>query len=116
MGGVTTTAEPYIPDGGSLAELRTAAADCRGCDLYRTATQVVFSAGSRDAPFVLVGEQPGDIEDRRGEPFVGPAGVLLDRALAEAGLNRSEVYLTNAVKHFKFHLDRNGKRRIHDKP
>jgi uracil-DNA glycosylase family protein len=116
MRGTTTTAEPFVPDGASLAELRTTAADCRGCDLYRTATQVVFSAGSPDAPLVLVGEQPGDIEDRRGEPFVGPAGALLDRALTEAGLDRSEAYLTNAVKHFKFHFDRNGKRRIHDKP
>jgi len=113
---IAKTAQPYVPDGAPLPELRAAATGCRGCDLYRTATQVVFSAGRPDAPLVLIGEQPGDIEDRRGEPFVGPAGALLDRALVEAGLDRGEAYLTNAVKHFKFHLDRNGKRRIHDKP
>src|SRR5690348_15943282 len=95
---IAKTAQPYVPDGAPVPELKAAANGCRGCDLYRTATQVVFSAGRPDGPLVLVGEQPGDIEDRRGEPFVGPAGALLDRALADAGLDRGEAYLTNAVK------------------
>jgi uracil-DNA glycosylase len=98
----------------SLAGLRAAAGRCRDCDLYRGATQTVFGAGPDDARMVLVGEQPGDQEDRAGEPFVGPAGRLLDRALADAGIDRSTVYVTNAVKHFKF--TERGKRRIHQKP
>jgi uracil-DNA glycosylase family protein len=98
----------------SLAEMREAAGTCRNCDLYRDATQTVFGAGPADARMVLVGEQPGDQEDRAGEPFVGPAGRLLDRAMADAGLDRSTVYLTNAVKHFRF--TERGKRRIHQKP
>ncbi len=112
--GAPKGAEEYVPDTASLGELRRAAADCRGCELYRSATQTVFGAGPARARFVLVGEQPGDQEDRQGAPFVGPAGALLDRALAEAGISRDEVYVTNAVKHFKF-VER-GKRRIHQNP
>jgi uracil-DNA glycosylase len=111
-----TGAERFVPVGADIDGLRRAVHDCRGCDLYRDATQAVFSRGAADAAMVLVGEQPGDVEDRRGEPFVGPAGALLDRALAEAGVDPADVYLTNAVKHFKFHVDSRGKRRIHDKP
>jgi DNA polymerase len=99
-----------------LDELRRAASGCTGCDLYRDATQTVFGDGPSRARAVLVGEQPGDQEDRAGEPFVGPAGRLLDRALDDAGIDRDQVYVTNAVKHFKFHLDERGKRRIHEKP
>jgi DNA polymerase len=98
----------------SLAALRTAAARCRACDLWKTGTQTVFGAGPARAPIVLVGEQPGDQEDRTGVPFVGPAGRLLDEALAAAGLPRERVYLTNAVKHFKWKPS--GKRRLHEKP
>ncbi|WP_406634276.1 UdgX family uracil-DNA binding protein [Amycolatopsis sp. WGS_07] len=105
-------AEP--PDTTSLGVLRQAARECRGCGLYRDATATVFGAGGARAEIFAVGEQPGDQEDRRGEPFVGPAGQLLDRALGDVGLNRDCLYLTNAVKHFKFQL--RGKRRIHDKP
>lgn len=117
----TRTAEAgaarYLPDGdGDLDALRQAAAGCRGCDLHRNATQTVFGDGPRSARAVLVGEQPGDREDREGEPFVGPAGRLLDRILDESGIERNQVYLTNAVKHFSFRLDDRGKRRIHQKP
>ncbi|MFB4318951.1 UdgX family uracil-DNA binding protein [Actinomadura sp. 21ATH] len=112
-------ATPYLPgdpasrtDLGALAE---AAAGCRGCPLYANATQTVFGAGAPNARVVFVGEQPGDQEDRRGEPFVGPAGRLLDRALEEAGIERGDVYITNAVKHFKFKRQ-SGKRRIHESP
>ncbi|MDQ3537776.1 MAG: uracil-DNA glycosylase [Actinomycetota bacterium] len=104
--------EPAAPT--SLAQLRDAAAGCTDCDLYRHATQTVFGAGPKDARLMLVGEQPGDREDTEGEPFVGPAGQLLDRALEESGIDRSEVYVTNAVKHFKF--TPRGKRRIHATP
>jgi uracil-DNA glycosylase len=90
------------------------AADCTRCDLYRRATQTVFGEGEVDAPLLLVGEQPGDQEDRAGHPFVGPAGRVLDRALSEAGIGTSEVYVTNAVKHFKW--EARGKRRIHKRP
>jgi len=107
-------AEEYVPADAGLDELRTAAAGCRGCDLYRHATRTVFGAGPADAQVMIVGEVPGDQEDRQGEPFVGPAGRLLDRALAEAGIDRSRAYLTNAVKHFKF--TERGKRRIHQTP
>lgn len=107
-------AEEYVPDNAGLDELRKAVQKCRGCDLHRDATQAVFGAGPARASVVLVGEVPGDQEDRQGQPFVGPAGKLLDRALAEAGFDRSAVYLTNAVKHFKF--TERGKRRIHKKP
>ncbi|MFI6166541.1 UdgX family uracil-DNA binding protein [Nocardia sp. NPDC051052] len=107
-------ADEFVPDTRDLATLRTASCECRGCDLYRHATQTVFGEGPADAAVVLVGEQPGDQEDQQGHPFVGPAGHLLDRALADAGLDRETLYLTNAVKHFKF-VER-GKRRIHKPP
>jgi DNA polymerase len=107
-------ARPFVPDGAGLTELRAAAGRCTGCDLYRHATQMVFGQGAVDARLVLVGEQPGDQEDLKGAPFVGPAGEVLDRALGEAGLDRQRLYVTNAVKHFKF-VER-GKRRIHQTP
>jgi uracil-DNA glycosylase family protein len=107
-------AVPFVPRGSGLDDLRSAAARCEGCDLFRQATQTVFGRGPADARVVLVGEQPGDQEDLQGAPFVGPAGEVLDRALAEAGLDRRGVYVTNAVKHFKF-VER-GKRRIHQTP
>ena len=97
-----------------LDTLRTEAAGCTMCDLHRDATQTVFGAGPASAKLLVVGEQPGDAEDRAGEPFVGPSGALLDRALVEAGIDRAEVYVTNAVKHFKF--TPRGKRRIHSTP
>jgi uracil-DNA glycosylase family protein len=100
----------------SLDELREAASSCRNCHLYENATQTVFGAGPPNAKMMMVGEQPGDQEDRAGEPFVGPAGRLLDRALTDAGIDRDDVYVTNAVKHFKFKPAERGKRRIHQKP
>jgi uracil-DNA glycosylase len=109
-------ADDFVPGRRSLKTLRSAAADCRGCDLYENATQTVFGSGAGSARLVLVGEQPGDVEDRRGEPFVGPAGKLLDRALQEAGLARSDTYVTNAVKHFRWKPAPRGERRIHQKP
>jgi len=108
------SAAPFVPKTTSLRVLRPAAQKCRGCDLYKTATQVVFGAGPARARVLFVGEQPGDQEDRQGVPFVGPAGAMLDKALADAGIPRGEVYLTNAVKHFKW--EPRGKRRIHKKP
>jgi DNA polymerase len=107
-------AEQYLPADRSLETLTAAVPSCRGCDLWQDATQAVFGEGPATAGLVLVGEQPGDVEDREGEPFVGPAGRLLDRALADAGLSREEVYVTNAVKHFRF--TQRGKRRIHEGP
>ena len=107
-------AASFVPAGAGLDQLRAAAARCEGCELFRHATQVVFGRGPTDARVVLVGEQPGDQEDLKGAPFVGPAGEVLDRALAEAGIDRQRVYVTNAVKHFKFEL--RGKRRIHQTP
>jgi uracil-DNA glycosylase len=104
----------YIPPNARLGELRAAIPGCHGCELYRHATQPVFGEGPSNARVVLIGEQPGDAEDRAGRPFVGPAGEVLDRALAEAGLDRSRVYVTNAVKHFAF--EERGKRRIHRTP
>jgi uracil-DNA glycosylase len=98
----------------SIGGLSKAASACRACNLWRTGTQTVFGEGPRDAALMLVGEQPGDREDREGRPFVGPAGRLLDEALAAAGIVRESAYLTNVVKHFKWHA--RGKRRIHDKP
>jgi DNA polymerase len=107
-------AAPFVPAEGGPDALREAATRCTGCDLYRAATQVVFGRGPTDARIALVGEQPGDQEDLQGAPFVGPAGEVLDRALVEAGLERARLYVTNAVKHFKF-VPR-GKRRIHQPP
>ncbi|UNX55821.1 UdgX family uracil-DNA binding protein [Georgenia sp. TF02-10] len=107
-------AQEWVPPDGDLAALRAAAPGCRGCELWADATQVVFSAGDERARIVLVGEQPGDQEDRRGEPFVGPAGRVLDEALAAAGIDPATVYSTNAVKHFRF-VER-GKRRLHKTP
>jgi uracil-DNA glycosylase len=109
-----TSAADFLPDRTTLPALREAAAQCRGCDLYRDATQTVFGEGPRGARIVMVGEQPGDKEDLAGRPFVGPAGGLLDRAIEETGLARDDVYITNVVKHFRFVL--RGKRRIHKKP
>jgi uracil-DNA glycosylase family protein len=109
------SAAPWVPAEYDLFALRTAASSCKGCDLYRHATQVVFGEGPPDSKVVMVGEQPGDEEDVKGHPFVGPAGRLLNRAMEEAELNREKIYVTNAVKHFKFKIER-GKRRIHAKP
>ena len=109
-----TSAADYLPERTTLPALREAAAGCRGCDLYRDATQTVFGEGPGEARIVMVGEQPGDKEDLAGRPFVGPAGGLLDRAIEEAALARDDVYITNVVKHFRFVL--RGKRRIHKKP
>src|ERR687895_2815005 len=110
----TGSAADFIPDNPTLPRLREAAAGCRGCDLWVNATQTVFGEGPRSADVMLVGEQPGDQEDRQGHPFVGPAGKLLDEALVEAGIDRTDVYITNVVKHFKWVA--RGKRRIHKKP
>ncbi|MBF8194066.1 UdgX family uracil-DNA binding protein [Nonomuraea sp. K274] len=107
-------AAEFLPDRLDLDALRAAAAGCQGCGLYRNATRTVFGEGPGQARFMLVGEEPGDQEDRQGHPFVGPAGRVLDRGLVEAGIERDDVYLTNAVKHFSFTL--RGKRRIHQKP
>lgn len=108
-------ADQWVPARPTLGNLRTAAEDCRGCDLYRHATQVVMGSGSRDAAVMLLGEQPGDREDLEGEPFVGPAGKVLDRALADAGIDPADTYVTNAVKHFRWEGTR-GKQRIHKSP
>ena len=110
------SAADFVPASADLEGLRTAARGCRGCHLYENATQTVFSKGPVSARLVLVGEQPGDVEDQRGEPFVGPAGKLLDRAIADAGLDPAHTYTTNAVKHFKFTPSANGQRRIHATP
>jgi DNA polymerase len=110
----TWTAAPFVPASGGLRSLARASQGCQGCPLYQAATQTVFGEGPASARIVLVGEQPGDQEDRQGEPFVGPAGRMLWRCVEEAGLDRAGLYVTNAVKHFK-HEDR-GKRRLHKKP
>jgi DNA polymerase len=110
------TAAEFVPDSLDIDELTAAAHSCKGCDLYLDATQTVFGAGSAKAGLVLVGEQPGDQEDKAGTPFVGPAGRLLDKALLAASVDRDRVYVTNAVKHFKFTLPERGKRRIHKTP
>lgn len=110
----TTSAAPFIPAHPTLAACRDAVSRCQGCELHRHATQGVFGEGPSHARLMLVGEQPGNDEDLAGRPFVGPAGQLLDRALAEAGLDRGALYVTNAVKHFKW--TPRGKRRIHEKP
>jgi DNA polymerase len=107
-------AERFVPEKHTLSVLRAAVDDCRGCPLYRHATQAVFGEGSARARVMLIGEVPGDSEDLAGKPFIGPAGKLLDEGLAAAGIPRAAAYVTNAVKHFKF--TRRGKRRIHDKP
>lgn len=109
-------AQDWVPAGAGIDQLRKASRDCRGCELFRDATQTVFSAGSPTARVALVGEQPGDQEDRSGTPFVGPAGRLLDRALEAAGIEREDAYVTNAVKHFRFSSGGPGKRRIHQTP
>jgi DNA polymerase len=116
---MATATEEYArpaqpPDTSSLAEMRKAARECTACHLYKRATQTVFGEGPEEAAIVLVGEQPGDYEDQEGKPFVGPAGKIMDQALEEAGIDRKEVYVTNAVKHFKW--EPRGKRRIHQKP
>ena len=107
-------ATPFVPETGSVKTLREAAAECRGCPLYEPATQTVFGEGPARARVMLIGEMPGDREDRAGHPFVGPAGRELDAALERAGIERTDAYVTNVVKHFKF--KERGKRRIHDTP
>ena len=108
------SAADFLPSTVTVEALREAAASCTGCDLYKRATQTVFGEGASHAKILFVGEQPGDQEDRAGHPFVGPAGRILDKALAEAGIARDDVYITNAVKHFKW--EPQGKRRKHKKP
>jgi DNA polymerase len=108
------TAQPFLPGKLTLTALREAVQRCKGCPLYANATQAVFGEGLLSAEVMLVGEQPGDQEDKAGAPFVGPAGRILDKALDEAGIDRRKAYVTNAVKHFKWRPQ--GKRRIHDKP
>lgn len=105
-----------IPPNTSIAILQKAAKTCKACDLWRNATQTVFGEGPRSATVILIGEQPGDMEDRAGHPFVGPAGRILDDALQQTGIDRSQVYVTNVVKHFKWEPAERGKRRIHKKP
>lgn len=107
-------AAAWVPERPTLARLRSAVQECRGCELYRDATQGVMGEGRTPAPLLLLGEQPGDREDREGEPFVGPAGGVLHRALADAGIDPDDTYTTNVVKHFRFKTV--GKRRIHDSP
>jgi DNA polymerase len=109
-------AAQFLPESRSLSALREASGHCRGCDLYEQATQTVFGRGPADARVMLVGEQPGDVEDTEGKAFVGPAGRLLDRAMTDAGLDPATAYITNAVKHFRWKGARGGKRRIHEKP
>jgi uracil-DNA glycosylase len=109
-----TGAQGFLPGKPSFRALRAALPACRGCDLYREATQAVFGEGPSSSQLALVGEEPGNEEDLQGSPFVGPAGHLLDRALTDAGIDRAGVYVTNAVKHFKF--EERGKRRLHKKP
>jgi uracil-DNA glycosylase len=108
------SAAGFLPADLTIPHLRDASASCTGCDLYQRATQTVFGEGAAHAAMLLIGEQPGDQEDRAGHPFVGPAGKLLDEALADAGIARHDVYITNAVKHFKW--EPQGKRRKHKKP
>lgn len=108
-------AGPWVPAESTLPALHEAVQACRGCDLYRDATQAVMGSGDQDAAIMLLGEQPGDREDLAGEPFVGPAGKLLDRALSDAGIDADDTYVTNAVKHFRF-AGRRGKQRIHKSP
>ncbi len=114
MAKLSSTAAPLVPDKPTLSKLRDAAATCKACDLWKRGTQTVFGEGSPQARVMMVGEQPGDKEDLQGRPFVGPAGAVLDKALAAAGIDRNDVYVTNIVKHFKW--EPRGKRRIHKKP
>lgn len=111
---ISSSAAAFLPRRRDLKSLCEAARACQGCSLFEDATQTVFGAGNASARLVFVGEQPGDREDREGKPFVGPAGLLLDHCLVEAGIDRNEVYVTNAVKHFKW--EPRGKRRLHKKP
>jgi uracil-DNA glycosylase len=113
-GSATGSAADFLPEERSLSGLREAAASCRGCHLWQIGTQTVFGEGAEDAEAMFVGEQPGDQEDRQGRPFVGPAGRVFDEALEAAEIDRSQTYVTNAVKHFKWQA--RGKRRIHQKP
>src|SRR5712692_4961186 len=108
------SARDFLPAERTLKALRDAARSCKGCELYKNAPQTVFGEGPPSASIVFIGEQPGDEEDRQGRPFVGPAGRLFDKALEDAGIHRASVYVTNAVRHFKF--EQRGKRRIHKKP
>jgi uracil-DNA glycosylase len=110
----THSAAELVPDRPTIDKVRAAARDCQACDLWRLGTQTVFGEGAKKVQLMLVGEQPGNEEDLSGHPFVGPAGKLLDRALADAGIDRTAVYVTNVVKHFKW--EPRGKRRIHKKP
>lgn len=114
--GPFVTAAAFVPGQPTLPRLRRAAAECQGCDLWKHATQTVFGEGREHAPVMLVGEQPGDREDRAGRPFVGPAGRILDEALGRIGLDRTQVYVTNIVKHFRWEAAARGKKRIHKKP
>ncbi|HET8564389.1 MAG TPA: UdgX family uracil-DNA binding protein, partial [Candidatus Binatia bacterium] len=111
---LANSAADFLPEERTLEALRDAARSCKGCELYKNATQTVFGEGPEQASVVFVGEQPGDFEDKAGRPFVGPAGRIFDKALAEAQLLREKVYVTNAVKHFKWIW--RGKRRLHQKP
>lgn len=113
-GSTSGSADKFVPERPTLPKLRDAVAECRGCHLYREATQAVFGEGTSRAQVMMIGEEPGDREDIKGRPFVGPAGRVLDDALAAAGIDRSAVYVTNTIKHFSF--VRRGKRRIHKKP
>ncbi len=112
----TGTAADFVPSRPTLTKLRAAVQGCRGCSLYASATQAVFGEGPKTAKLVVIGEQPGDAEDRAGSPFVGPSGLLLDRAFEAAGIDRDQVYVTNAVKHFKWARDRRTTRRLHKTP
>jgi uracil-DNA glycosylase len=112
----TGSAADFIPPHATLSKLRAASKGCRGCDLYKLGTQTVFGEGPGSAKVMVVGEQPGDAEDKAGRPFVGPSGKLLDHAFDAAGIDRDDVYVTNAVKHFKWAKDTRTKRRIHKTP
>ena len=114
QGELFDTAAPLVPERPTLGKVREAAAECKACDLWRTGTHTVFGEGAAGATVMFVGEQPGNDEDLAGRPFVGPAGRILDQALEEAGIERTQTYVTNAVKHFKW--EPRGKRRIHQKP
>lgn len=112
----TGSASDFLPARPTLTKLRAAVQDCRGCTLYANATQAVFGEGPKTAKLFVIGEQPGDAEDRAGHPFVGPSGLLLDRAFESAGIDRDEIYVTNAVKHFKWAKERRAPRRLHKTP